>query len=345
VPAALAVLLAMIIWASHPGSRLLLVGALLSLAVLTKALMLIYAGIVVSAVIVDGLTHRPRRAGRLWALLAPVACGLIGPLALFEGWKLMTLGGHGYLQHLASLRSFAARQSLHPAWSPAEVTERLLLFDRRFGVALSSLLIAALIGGYLSRRSPRRDFWRLFAVLGAGVLVHAAYWLTVGMSWPRYFFPGLVLLCALVVLPLAAIEGRIGHAVYGAVLALAFLGSAGRVSGPLVYLSHQWFAPSELRAGQERVVAFIDEDRRGRPVVAQWWASIADLEYLSRHVLSFKGYGALTTADAERGFFVVTNRRFDRAGDRAFASLIARCGAPVLTAAPFAVHECRARTS
>lgn len=344
VPAALVILLAVTVWARDPESsrRRLLAGVLLSLAVLLKQLALIYAVVFMVFVIVHGLTGRWRSVGLLASRLAPAIVGFVGPLLVFEGWKLAALGFGGYRGHVVSLIRFMGRQGrISSGWSTAELTERLLAFESRFGVALPSLLITVLFGAYLARRSGRPGFRRLFGALLAGVVVHAVYWLAFSVGWPRYFYPGLVLLCALVALPFTAIDRWAKHAWYAAALGLALLGSIGRVYGPVAGLGDRWFAAGPSRISQERIVAWMDGELHRRPFVAQWWAPVADLEYLSRNVLNFKPYPALTGTEVARGFLVVTNGRFDDPGDKAFRSLISRCGPPVMAASPYAIYECR----
>ncbi len=132
---------------------------------------------------------------------------------------------------------------------------------------------------------------------------------------------------------------------YSGALALSLVGSVGRVQYPILDLGGRWFAPSSIRSSQESVVRFLDARLDRRPFVCQWWAPVADLEYLSKGVLGFKGYTALKPEDLSRGVLVVTNSRFGDGGDKAFSSFVAGCGQPVLGAAPYAIYECGGRNA
>jgi hypothetical protein len=157
---------------------------------------------------------------------------------------------------------------------------------------------------------------------------------------PRYIFIGVILLSALLTLPYLALQRLWPLLLYSGALAFSLLGTVNRLHGPISDLGGVWFAPSASRSAQERVVQFLDARRDRRPFVGQWWAPVIDLQYLSKGVVDFKGYTALTPEDLSRGVLVVTNSSFDVANDKEFSSLVASCGAPVLSAPPYSIHEC-----
>jgi len=341
VPAALAILLAFTVWAVDPlSSRRLFVAAVaLSMAVLTKILALVYAAtflVTAAAVGLRGVRDR-KTLGRL---LISFVVGLVLPLATFEAWRAVSLGPGGYMGQVRALGRLMRAQGISGAFSAAEITTRLIAFDTRFGVSLPGLLVLAVFGGAVAWRTGSPAFKRLFAALLTGVAVHAFYWLVLSIGWPRYFFIGLVLLAALVTIPYLALEGRAAIVLYSVALAVSLIGVAGRVALPLQAPGGRWFAPSSIRSSQKKVVRFLDARADRRPFIGQWWAPVADLEYLSEGVLNFKGYRALTPQDLSRGVLVVTNSRFDDASDEAFQSLLAGCGRPVHAAPPYAIYEC-----
>jgi hypothetical protein len=346
VPAALALVLSLTIWAAHPESRqrCFFAAMLCSLAVVTKLLAVIYAAtFLAAAVVVVGLSGH-RELKHLWRLLGPFLVGFLVPILAFEAWKAALLGGEAYLAHLRGLAYILSNQGTsHSAFWPAEITTRLIAFSTRFGVSLPGLLVLAVFGGSLVWRTGSPAFRRLYLVLGAGIVVHTCYWLVLSIGWPRYIYMGVILLCALVSIPYLALEGRGPIMLYSAALALSLLGTVGRLHGPIAGLGGAWFAPSTFRLNQDSVVRFLDARLDRRPFVGQWAAPVADLEYLSKGVLGFKGYSALTLADLSRGVLVVTNSRFHDAGDKQFSSFVTSCGQPVLAAAPYAIHECGAR--
>ena len=342
VPAALAILLGLTVWAVHPASsrRSFIAAMLCSLAVLAKLLALIYAATFLMSAVAVGLpTNRDPK--RFWNLLGPVILGFLLPIVAFEVWKAVSLGPEGYLSQVRSLgRLMFTYGTSRAAFSPGEITTRLITFSTRFGVSLPGLLILAAFGGSLAWRTGNAAFRRLYLVLLASVAVHACYWLLLSLGLPRYFFIGLILLSALVAIPYLALERPALIMLYSGALALGLLGTVGRLQGPISNLGGTWSAPSTFRSNQATVVRFLDARLDRRPFVGQWWAPVADLEYLSKGVLDFKGYSALTPADLSRGVLVVTNSRFDNAGDKHFSSFVASCGPPVVTAAPYSIHEC-----
>ena len=125
VPAALAVLLAVTVWAAHPrSSRHLFIGAVLcSLAVLTKLLAAIYASMFLTTAVLVGLSG-PGVPMRLWQLLRPLLLGFLLPILAYEAWKAAALGEE-YLTELRALREFSLDQGTsRAAFSLAEIATR-----------------------------------------------------------------------------------------------------------------------------------------------------------------------------------------------------------------------------
>jgi len=342
VPAALAILVGVALWAVNPrsGRRSLMAGVLCSLAVLTKMLALVYVAAFFAGAVAVALTGQrdPRHRGKV---LGPILLGFLLPILAFEVWKAASLGPESYL---ANLRAFGQYVSSYgtsrAAFSPAEIINRLNVFSTRFGVSLPVLLLLAVGGGSLAWRAGSPAFRRLYLVLLVGVTLHAGYWLAWSPGWPRYFFSGVILLSALVTLPYLVLARPLPIMLYSVALALSLLGTVGRLPGPVASVADTWFAPSASRSSQESVVRFLDARRDRRPFVGQWWAPVADLEYLSNGVRDFKPYTALTRADLVRGVLVVTNSRFDNAEDKRFSSFVASCGQPILASAPYSIYEC-----
>jgi hypothetical protein len=340
VPAALTLLLGLAVWAVEPGSRrrCFLAGVLWSMAILAKMLAFLYVVTFVFAALALGLRGGPPR---LLRSVAPIIAGLLFPLLAFEAWKIISIGPEQYLSHLWTLVGLVSTYGTSgTAFSLAKVAARLDLFDGRFGASLLGLLALAVLGAATAWKSGSPAFRRLHLILLSGVAVHAAYWVVLSYGWPRYLYIGVVLSCALAALPFLALERTALACLYTAALLLALVGTAGRLQYPLAQLGEHWFSQSTTRRHQASVSRFLGARLDRRPFVGQWWAPVADLEYLSKEVLAFKGYRALSAQDLSRGVLIVTNTRFDNASDTAFSSLIAGCGAPVMEAVPYAVYEC-----
>jgi hypothetical protein len=316
-------------------------GLLCSLAVLTKLLAFLYVPALLASTAAIALSDSrdPRHLARR---LAPLLAGLIVPILLFELWKISSLGVAGYVAQMSALEQFVSRESAGSTTvSLAEIGNRLGLFSTRFGASLPILMIVAVFGGALSWRAGSPAFRRLYVVLLAGVVVHAAYWLTVSVSWPRRVFIAVTLLSALLALPYLALDRPWRIALYSGALALSLLSTISRLDDPIASVRQAWSAPSSLRSSQATVMQFLEGRANRGPFVSQWWAPVADLQYLSSNVRDFKRYTALTGKDLARGVLVVTNTRFDLPNDKQFSSFVAGCGPPLLTAGAYAIHECR----
>lgn len=341
VPAALTLLLGLTIWAVEPGStrRSLVAAVLWSLAVLTKMLALIYAVTFLGAAV--GLALLGPCRGRSWRLVGALLCGFALPIVVFEAWTAASLGTERYLIHLLALTELLHGQGAsRVVLSPEEIIGRLNAFFERFGVSLPGLVIVASVSGLLVWRRGTGAFKRLHCVALAGVILHVCYWLFLSLGWPRYFYIGIIVLSALIAQPYFVLVRPAATLLYSALLALSLVGTVGRLHASIADVWAIWSRPSAVRSNQDRVVEFLDGRLDRRPFAAEWWASVADLEYLSRGVLNFKGYTAFTPADLRRGALLVTNSRFDSAGNKQFASFAASCGQPVLVANPYTVREC-----
>jgi len=343
VPAALAILVAVALWAVDPSSsrRALVAGLLCALAVLAKLLAALYVATFLGAAIAVALAgrHEPTRRGRATGLLL---IGFVIPLLAFETWKFVSLGPDRYIAILQLVGEYVSRQGTsEKTLSLADIPTRLDHFSARFGIPLSAFVLLALLGGALAWPAGRSAFRRLYSVLLAGVCLHVGYWLLLSRDWPRYFFIGIVLLCALVAMPYLVLERPARIVLYSGALAFCLLGTVGRLQGPIASLGSTWFTPSATRASQASIVQFLDSRRDRLPFVSQWWAPVADIEYLSKGVQDFRDYKALTPAERARSMLVVTNARLDITDDKEqFHSFVAGCGQPVFSAPPYAVYEC-----
>lgn len=340
VPAALTVLLSYVLWSTAPASRRrwLSAGVFCSLAILAKILAALYSGVLLLAAL--ALAWRSRHGG--WRQAGWLCAGFLGPLLAFQAWKLVAIGPGRTFEQYQTLVSLVTDYGVRQEGLRLGVlAERLGSFQSSFGVSLTGMLVLAVLGCALAWRSGHLAFRRLFVALLAGVAAHAAYWLLASVGWPRYFFIGLVLLAALVALPYLAIERRAHLAVYTLALGVSLTATLGRLTQPAANLEGRWFEPGRWRSSQAVVAEYLNARLDRQPFFGQWWAPVADLEYLSRGVLVFRGYTTITRADLERGVLAVSNRRFDGRDDPAWTGFLARCGPPVLNVAPYAVYECR----
>jgi hypothetical protein len=177
------------------------------------------------------------------------------------------------------------------------------------------------------------------------VLLHGAYWVFLSVGVARYALIALVLACAMLAMPFLVETSRRVLAGYALALAIAMLGTVGRIGGPIAEARATAFSASPARVSQERVVAFLQQHEQMQPFGAQWWAPVADLEYLMDDGFNFAPYPAVTPEGQRRGFLLVTNSHFDGTDDKTFWGLVASCGPPALAVPPYSVYQCGVRAS
>ncbi len=353
VPAALLVLLGVVVWSVDPTSRRrsFLAAVVCASAVLTKLIAALY--VLPWVALAAGTAAHGCRSWRVRArALAPVALGLALPFIAFSLWEAFSIGFSGCLSQLHQLGQMLLRHGLHrggirgslAVLSAASVLARLAAFHQRFGFSLPGLLAVSAVGAALVWRAAGGVHRRLSLLLLTGVVAHVAYWLVFSLPWDRYLFVGVLVLAALSSAPYLFLRRSLPAVAYSGALALTLAGTVPHLRAPWTQAGGGWARTAQEVAGRARVVAYLDQRLDRRPFATQWWAPVAEIEYLSRGVLLFEGYKAATPQDLSRGMLVVTNQRFfpttDEMDDRRFSALIAGCGRPTLQADPYAVYDC-----
>ncbi len=97
-----------------------------------------------------------------------------------------------------------------------------------------------------------------------------------------------------------------------------------------------WLAPTN--EADRATLDYLQREASGQRIYTQWWAQIANIEYLSPKSLMFEHW---FFAPAKGPLWIVTNDRLMYKGDPRFFEFMKRCGEPKFGAAPYRVYQCR----
>lgn len=329
VPAGLLLVLGVLVLSS--GDRpvdAFTAGVCFALAALTKLVALLPVGTAMSVFAVHAGWTSYRLYGRVTrTAVARTAClvlGLLLPHLVFEAWKLIALGPGAHATQWREYAAYVLDYGLRPevattfaeryAKSAAAVAER-------FAVSLPALLaLTGAAGALVWRDAPLR---RIYLTLELMVLVYIAWWCFFSTGWPRYLLIGLIVATAVLVLPFLAARPRVWLVPYVVVLVLWPHDGWGRWRYPLKASGGQFFARSARAQALIEASAAIADQRGSDVAMTQWWATAADLEYLSAAPLAFTSFRD-PAVSSRPGRLVVVNTRFV-VDDPEFKALRDRC--------------------
>jgi len=345
VPASALILLGALMWALSPDEprRLALVGTALSLAVLSKALALLWLGVILGAAGVHGWRSRPARR-KWWVAPAIMSLGVGVPVGLFEVWKLVALGWNGYCKIQEAAVSFLAFRGVARGGAEGPFARALAnseAFRERFGLPIGIFVLAAALGAGFVWLRGSAEFRRIGAVLLGGLAVHTSWWLTVSDGRPRYMVMALIPAAFLICLPVGM--ARSFRELLGMALAVALLSTPtwGRLAYPVGRIQVGRFEASERNRHGLEVTRFLEREAAGKTVFTEWWAMVSALDYESKTRIQFQPLGAAAARDPREVFFVVVDDRFLNWSGQNVGPLVAPCGPPVLNRAPYRVFDCR----
>jgi hypothetical protein len=337
VPASLLVIVSTAVLARDPGSprQAAAAGLLFGLAVECK----LVAALAIAAPLA-ALARAPCASVR--ERLRPAAAFALSALALPAAWSLVrlaALGPEGFAELLRAQRHFVAT---HPGAGAAGLdagaatwlaTARanLAALDRILAVPLGGAATVALGIALLAAtaaRAPRAN--RLAFPLALAAAGHAAWWLLVAPEGrARYLLPAFLYGA----LPLAVVALRLPRRPAAwAACALALFVFAGRLALlPSWPAPRPWFAPSPRAAAMLDTAAFLERLPQPRTLVADWWGTAVDLEYLLPGAASFTPVWHFDPARAPNAHVVRNENllapRFEPEASARLDAAIARCGA------------------
>src|SRR5262249_39558016 len=130
------------------------------------------------------------------------------PTLAFEAYKLVALGGHGYLanwlENLHFIRGMGMRRNIHG--SVLLVQQRIALFHDRFSLNLIGLLALITFGIFLYWRFTSKNWILLSTGLLLSVATAAIYWATLSIGLPRYLVIAVAMGAFLLSVPIFTLE-------------------------------------------------------------------------------------------------------------------------------------------
>jgi 4-amino-4-deoxy-L-arabinose transferase-like glycosyltransferase len=190
VPGMFFVIAAFVIWFSDweqsRYQRLVLVGALLGLAMVTKYQYVIIVVPVIGLSWLANLIYYRFTPQRTFIIPGIVA---VGVMALWMGYQIVYLGPSTISENLASFRQFTSGAAL--VFSPT-LMRRAINELVSFKAFAGGLLLFSIYGGFFAlQRTKRGQQWGVFFIL---ITVNLGWYVVASISWLRYAFPGLVVL-------------------------------------------------------------------------------------------------------------------------------------------------------
>jgi hypothetical protein len=210
--------------------------------------------------------------------------GCILPTLLFESWKVIDLGIHGYLANWGAFLAVAKENGVGANGGPFLhfAGHRVGVIHDAFSIdPLAYLIIVALSLGSMARRFSR-DWIILAGSVYASVFVWSAYWVCVSVGKPRYFEVAALMGCFALTIPIFGARSMNDALLFLAVAIL--LVAPGRSRLPYIFhrLDHGLFAPNDVRRARMKVVKEIRNLHAETPsaiFAGTWWAEFVDVEF------------------------------------------------------------------
>ena len=282
------------------------------------------------------------------------AAGSLAPLATFELCKAVELGQFDYLalksEELRLLRTHPgnATPGIAPGSRLAGIAARIARNAEALSTALGSAWAAAALGlaalaiavAALRRARPNDRF---AAAMMLAFAVHAGWWITSSGGWFRHLLPAFLYLALAVAAWLPGGRPLSLRIIVVALLALALSSRIEALPGALV--RRPAFAPAWRAAAMLDTRDFLAALPSPRVLVADWWGSAADLEYLLPGHANFVATWLFEEADHPHAWIVrneyMLAERFHRGASGRLDAAIAACNAQrVFHRRPYSVYAC-----
>jgi len=293
VPAALLLLLAFLLsFRSSTKMSSLYLGVVFGLAMQTKLLALLgFVGycLFLSAEFLATVERPFFLSLRSWLWRqAPLGLGFLMPFVMIEIWRLIDLGGGGYLLYWSGYSHWIGSFGVNAGPSTSvmiRALERVPLLTERFCIYLPCLPALFYLARVLIDDARLK---RLFDMLCVSIIIFSGYWILISVDWPRYFIIALVLCVFTLCLPLLKTASSVRSICYATMLVLLSSGAWLRLEYPFERVEH-WFQPDANTKAQLAAVEFLNQlgSEGGAPFATEWWATASDLEYLLPGSLNF----------------------------------------------------------
>jgi hypothetical protein len=325
------------------SSRATALGALaLGCAVLAKLL----AALLFPPAILCIFVWRWRESGvRAAVRLTMASAGLlVAPQALFELWKLSSLGPAAFVALERSYLDFVLAAGAPGATRPAmlsRILDQAGAFQQWLGWPMWMLAaVAALTIAVLRLAGADPVARRQATLLLAGAAVQLAWWLALSNGWPRYALIGLIVYAAGVG-AIALARGVALPLLLSIGCATLHAGATQRLGEPLRMARAAGFHESELVRHLRQATEILSGLANERPFVSAWWGAYSDLEYMQPDTLNFARREFAPAAVLERPFILAYNRIWtELAPEPGFLALERSCQETILAADPFYIKRC-----
>ncbi len=315
------------LFADERPSRAVLAGVLLALAVLSKLIFLMALAPVAMVLLIDAAASRSYRGQAVRA--GYFLYGFAAPLALWQVFKISSLGIEGYLQGLKLFSRFFG--SVTRGSGPGLVERALTVPGLRLSklaaginmagpagyIFLALLVLAAALVAYSSVRGRKPERFSLM-VMAYGIL-HTVWWIFLNIAdYYRHLFPGLLLLLCGTVLALYDVSRdrtRVGTAAAVLFAAVFFLFASFNLPVFARGLAGGFtFVPSKGLLEQEAYASKVSElAGQGYLFYGYEWLQSPELSFLAgTRFFSIYDSRSLSYIAKRRGILVVSRYNLDK---------------------------------
>jgi hypothetical protein len=330
IPAALLIILSVLL-SFRDGSRVyqFLSGLAISLAVQAKLLSLVAFVVFLLVGAIFYVLHRLKKesAGQkgIIANFGYLLIGFVIPLLAFEMWKFFELGSSGFMDNWKSYLSFISNKGM----DRGQTLSQFALYKRRsasiyqgFGITLQSVaFMLALAGLFVSRD---KVLWRIYSVLVSMVISYLLWWIFISVGWERYFIIPLILIIAVASLPFLSSYPRKWLLLYFMLIVIWPAGVWDRIPYPLSLIDSGYFMPTRRTEALLKASDILSQGKGKNRVLTQWWATAANLEYISDSCLIFTTYRD-ETREYVRPYWVAADTKFIDPNDKDFMRMLNNC--------------------
>ena len=238
--------------------------------------------------------------------------GCILPTLLFESWKVIDLGIHGYLANWGAFLAVAKENGVGANGGPFLhfAGHRVGVIHDAFSIdPLAYLIIVALSLGSMARRFSR-DWIILAGSVYASIFVWSAYWICVSVGKPRYFEVAALMGCFALTVPIFGARSMNDALLFLAVAILLIAPGFPRLPYLGKRLDHGLFASTDSRRARKKIVKTIrnlDEKTPSANFAGTWWAEFVDVEFNLQNII-IRQLDQVTQKPGPK--FVLVNKHF-----------------------------------
>ncbi|TAN42322.1 MAG: hypothetical protein EPN25_03330 [Nitrospirae bacterium] len=330
IPAALLIILAVLLFFHHnSGLYQCLAGIALSLAAQAKLLSLLAFAVFILCLAIFQMSDRskkvPARLKELIHRTVYLSIGFIIPVLTFEIWKLFELGPSGYMNNVGSYVSFVKNKGIDHGQALSLLAlykARAAIIYDRFGIALQSVGFMLALAGLLISRDKK--LWRIYIVFVSMIIFYLFWWIFISVGWARYFIIPLILIIGAASLPFLASYHRKWLWLYFILIVIWPAGTWDRLAYPSSFIDSGYFNPTKRTESLLKTSNMLARAHSKNRIITQWWATAADLEYISDSHLIFTTYRDEPYKQATP-YLIAADTRFVDPNDKEFIELVNSC--------------------